>query len=65
MRKCENAKNAMRCKNANAMRKSEKLRIASLFFFEKTGKIIDRLLFRIRIASPALRDTKFHEKKRS
>jgi hypothetical protein len=36
--RCENAKNAMRCENANAMRKSEKIRIASLFFFEKTEK---------------------------
>jgi hypothetical protein len=33
MQKCENAKNAMRCKNANAMRKSEKIRIASHHFF--------------------------------
>jgi hypothetical protein len=38
------------------MRKSEKVRIASLFFFKKTEKTIDRSLFRIRIriALPAL-----------
>jgi hypothetical protein len=42
MQKCKNAKNSMQCKNANAMQKSEKFRIASLFSFKKkTGKIID------------------------
>jgi hypothetical protein len=54
MQKCENAKISMRCENVNAMRKSEKIRIASLFSLKKTGKIIDRSLFRIRIALPAL-----------
>jgi hypothetical protein len=57
MQKCENAKISKRCENANAMRKSEKIRIALLFSFKKTGKIIDRSFFRIliRIALPALR----------
>jgi hypothetical protein len=32
MRKCENAKNAIQCENANAMRKCEKICIALLFF---------------------------------
>jgi hypothetical protein len=56
MRKCENAKISMRCKNANAMPRSKKEshRIALLFSLKKTGKIIDRSLFRIRIALPAL-----------
>jgi hypothetical protein len=49
---------AMQCENANAMRKCEKNshRIASLKNGGKTGKLIDRSLFRnrIRIALPAL-----------
>jgi hypothetical protein len=44
----------MQCENANAMRKSKTIRIASLLSFKKTGKIIDRSLFRICIALPAL-----------
>jgi hypothetical protein len=52
MQKCENVKNSMRCKKA----KNFASYCIAFFFKKKTGKIIDRTLFRIRIriALPAL-----------